>query len=105
MTQDEGSSLEYFFSAYFHQDCLVIDRSADDVVRRFLRREHSQVVGEARCELQELLSSSQNEEELLATLDRLGCLYDPRPAGTSVRAWLERVEQLLGQSPEGPDSS
>jgi hypothetical protein len=101
MTHDEGSSLEYLFSAYFHQDCLVDDRSGDDVVRRFLRKEHPQVVEEARCALRELLSSSLDEEELLATLDRLGSFYDPRPGGLSVRAWLEHVEQLLSCPTEG----
>lgn len=87
-----------FFGGYFHQDWDLEDANPDDVIRRFQSSEPRENVEAVIDELNTLLSSNLNEEELqTGLLLDLQCCYDPRVDWADTTSWLKHVRDLLNR--------
>ncbi len=86
------AALEYFFSAYFHQDWQSEHADSSAVVDTFRRGESDQQVAEVRAELHRLLDSGLDGDELKTLLhDRLQSAWAPSPGGPGYRQWLREL--------------
>ena len=96
-----------FFGAYFHQDCLVDDPNWESIVQWFKESEPYEAVRATRLELISLLAvSSDSGLECFLFDPPCRSFYDPRPAGLTIRAWLQNIVHLLaGGSPSLQDPS
>ncbi len=84
------NALEYFFSAYFHQDWQSEHPDSEAVVDTFRRGESEQQVRDVRDELRRLLDTDLDEDELKALLHgRLQSAWAPTPGGPGYRSWLQ----------------
>jgi len=88
-------ALWQLFAGYFHQDWALDDRTADDVLGRFVRGEPPDAVRRVRRDLEDVLRLWPAERELEAVTDRLGSSYRPAGDGLSTRDWLLHVGQFL----------
>lgn len=88
------STLEYFFSAYFHQDWQSEHADSDAVVDTFRRSESEQQVRQVRAQLQQLLDAGLGEDELKALLqDQLQSAWAPSSDCPGYRQWLQGLLQ------------
>ncbi len=88
--------LEQFFGAYFHQDCLDFDGTAEMVLKRYASEASRGVMGRTLEELDQLLSLGLSDAELdRAMYEDLGCYYNPEPDGMSMTEWLQWVRTML----------
>lgn len=88
--------LEQFFGAYFHEDCLDFDGTAEMAVKRYARDASREVMSRTLQELDQLLSLGLPEAELDRVMfNDLGCYYNPEPDGMSMIEWLQWVRSTL----------
>ena len=78
-------------TAYFHEDWMLDDASADDVVRRFCVSEAPNLVRQTAVDISRTLTSDISEAELALLVEHLGTNYWPQADGLSYRAWLSRI--------------
>lgn len=91
-------SLRQFFSASFHEDCLLDDPDWESIARRFRRDAGVEMSRGIAAEIRQLLAESTSDDALGEHLFReLGCYYSPRPDlnGPSFSAWLASVGSAL----------
>ena len=91
-----------FFASYFHQDWMLDDATADDVVARFLAdiNHDATVRAQLAGAIRAFIARFTDDNALRDALYReLGAFYDPRADGLSGREWLQRVaDQIEGKS-------
>jgi hypothetical protein len=87
--------LDEFLGAYFHQDWDDIDRTADDVVRRFLGEASREDVNNVVGDIDEVLRTLNGEAEVAALLKEIGCYYEVSAGGFTPSEWLWHVRDLL----------
>lgn len=93
---DKFPRLEQFFGAYFHQDCLDFDGTAEMVLKRYASDASREVMSRTLEELDQLLSLGLSDAELDGTMyEDLGCYYNPAPDGLSMTEWLHWVRSML----------
>jgi CdiI immunity protein len=89
--------VKYLAQAYFHQDYDLEADSPAGVVSLFREREAPDMVSSLYEEINSILSKEVDESRLARIwLDEAGACYDPREDGISIRDWLLRVGEVLG---------
>jgi hypothetical protein len=84
-------NLEHLISAYFHQDWNHVYATRDDAVADFVRRSPERAAT-VPLEIDELLSSTSDDDELAARLSAMG--FDDAPSDGE-RAFLIEVQAHL----------
>lgn len=84
-------NLEHMIGAYFHQDWNLVYATRDDAVADFVRRSPDRAAIVPR-EIDELLSSTDDDEELAARLSAMG--FDDAPSDGE-RGFLIEVQARL----------
>jgi phenylalanyl-tRNA synthetase beta subunit len=93
---DQFPYLTQFFSSYFHQDWLLEDSNASEVVENYRNSESPESIEAALVELNKLLEMPIALADLETfILDKLGCYYDASSENQTVREWLEWVQKSL----------
>ncbi len=88
--------LRYLARGYFHQDYQLDAEEPLGVVRDFRDSEVAETVAELRRDLEELLSSGMDEEELATLwLDTFDAYYDPRQDGIEMTRWFRQMLNTL----------
>jgi hypothetical protein len=87
--------LRRFFATYLHEDFAAEGEGFEAAARRFAAATTSARRAATVRELERLLASTRSERVLDVTLARLRCAYDPAAAGTTARAFLERLAEVL----------
>ena len=89
------SELGQFFGGYLHQDWKMQYPDAWSAVTAYVAEAPLMSRMRARQELEVLLQTHTTEHELSGAVDRVHLNFYPPGAGTTYRAWLEKVEQYL----------
>lgn len=89
-------ALHRLFGAYFHQDWQQDYTTSTGAVQTFLREAPFAMVDAARRELDDMLASPLEDDELGRLLrEGFDCNYVPQVDELSNRAWLARVRDLM----------
>lgn len=89
------SDLGQFFGGYLHQDWTVVYPDVWSAVEAYVAEAPVLSRISARHELLELLARAGSEQQLREAADRVHLNFYPPGAGTTYRAWLEKVERYL----------
>ncbi|MET8243603.1 contact-dependent growth inhibition system immunity protein [Streptomyces sp. NPDC005202] len=88
-------ALAHFLGAYFYQDSLMVEYSSHaEAVDDYLSGEPQEDVEKTAAEIGEFLTLNPSDEELDEAATTLG-LYEPPPAGVSLRQWLMDVRDII----------
>ena len=89
-------ALRRLFGAYFHQDWQDEYVTSTNAVQAFLRAAPYAAVDTTRHELDGVLASTLDDEELGRLLrDGFDCNYVPQANDLGNRAWLEQLRDLM----------
>ena len=97
--------LYQFFGGYFYQGWPADYRWENTkpnfaaVVRHFKAVNPPATIGRVRIELEEMLASALDEEELNAALIELGSNFYPPSENLDSAAWLKKILEILDESP------
>ena len=93
------TAIRAFCGSYFHQDWTADDPDEDAVIRRFLQESSREDIAEVHAELQQLLSE-QNEDDITdaVMIEELWCDYPSQLTTESNWAWLQRIENKIGDA-------
>lgn len=95
-------ALQYFFSAYFHQDWRSEHADSNALVDTFRRNESDDQVRQVRRELRQLLDAGHTEQALEALLHgQLQSSWAPTTDGPEgYRQWLQGLHDQFSAGPE-----
>lgn len=80
---------------YLNQDWDCDFETWRDAVKSFIEGHSEASRFQAALELGALLKSDLDERALLGLLPELGCFYDPRAEGLTVRQWLREIYDMV----------
>lgn len=95
MINERYPTLYQFFSGYFHQDWIDEFESPEIALDTYLNSEKQETKELARIELDTIIKSNLEEEELSNLLEDLGCFYDPRVDEVLTINWLRSIYAKL----------
>ncbi len=84
-------TLYQFFSCYFHQDWIDEFESPEVAVEAYINSETQETKSLACIELDTIIKSNSDEEELGRLLEKLGCFYDPHAEDLLIANWLKLI--------------
>lgn len=90
-------NLDEFLGAYFHQDWMEDEPTADGIVDKYLSEWPKDEALLALRELDELLSKDDDEITLRGLLDDIGCYYEPAGDSMTCANWLRCVRGLMAK--------
>ena len=90
--------LEEFAVSAFNQDYDLDFATSDEAVVAFVQRRPSRSMSGLIAEIDALLSSALDDDQLDQLWERLGGNYDPRDDGLTYREWFAHVRDLLTQA-------
>lgn len=89
-------TLSCLLGCYFHQDWSDEAETAAEVINVFLEADGAEIGRKACEDIDRLLQSDHQANELGSILFALGSEYDPEPDGLSAYQWLLAIRKQLG---------
>ncbi|MFJ2713987.1 contact-dependent growth inhibition system immunity protein [Pseudomonas sp. NPDC087346] len=98
MSRTKFPELFQFLAGYFHQDWKCDHENEDEVIQLFIENSSPETLSLVKSELNSVLISFPDEEELKSFLfEEIGCSYYYPYAWPSGKAWLEHILEMLEQ--------
>jgi CdiI immunity protein len=88
-------NLQYFLSAYLHQDWPDEYASSAEALDSFCKSESAGRVSGLRVDIETLLKVNLDDEGVTATLTQLGSFFEPSGEQTSAQKWLKKIATRL----------
>lgn len=88
-------NLDEFLGAYFHQDWMEDEPTANSIVNKYLSEWPRDDALLALRELENLLREGYDDATLRKLLDEMGCYYDPSGDSMTCASWLSAVRERM----------